>query len=280
MPDEGLFGPHTVTWQLHADPTMWVAGVCGLFLQALHPRAVAAVVQNSRFQEDPLGRLLRTSNFVGTATYGTTREAEEAAAWVRRVHRTLSAIDPDTGDRIRLDDPELLLWVHCAEVASFADVVRRAGFPLTDEQRDRYFDEQRRAAALVGLDPDDVPGSSREMTEYFRGVRPELRRTTDSDVVYRFLHQPFAQWWLIPVNLGYLPIGHLAYSVLPSWARRLHGRPAYPGPVVAAGLRAFRTAALMVPEAVRWRYPNGHVHRAITRLGTAAHPSPRARTHP
>ncbi|WP_345238677.1 oxygenase MpaB family protein, partial [Saccharopolyspora hordei] len=34
---------------------MWVAGVCSLFLQALHPRAVAAVVQNSRFRDDRWG---------------------------------------------------------------------------------------------------------------------------------------------------------------------------------------------------------------------------------
>ncbi|WP_367134461.1 oxygenase MpaB family protein [Saccharothrix sp. HUAS TT1] len=54
--DVGLPGPGSVTWQLHADPAMRVAGIAGLHLQSLHPRAVAAVVQNSSFQRDPLGR--------------------------------------------------------------------------------------------------------------------------------------------------------------------------------------------------------------------------------
>ncbi|MBB5155246.1 oxygenase MpaB family protein [Saccharopolyspora phatthalungensis] len=99
MRDEGLFGPQTVTWQLHADPTMWIAGICGLYLQALHPLAVAAVVQNSRFREDPLGRLMRTANFVAATTYGTTAEAESVAARVRQVHRTLRATDRRTVPR-------------------------------------------------------------------------------------------------------------------------------------------------------------------------------------
>ncbi|MFI0469246.1 oxygenase MpaB family protein [Saccharopolyspora sp. 5N102] len=273
MRDEGLFGPRTVTWQLHADPAMWIAGICSLYLQALHPRAVAAVVQNSRFREDPLGRLMRTGNFVATTTYGTTAEAESAGERVRRVHRMLSATDRRTGAEIHLDDPDLLRWVHCAEVASFAGVVRRAGFPLTDAQLDRYFDEQRRAAALVGLDPAEVPGSTRAMAEYFEQIRPELQRTADSDLVYDFLHRPFAQWWLLPVNLGYLPLGHLAYSVLPGWARKLHGRPAYPAPVVAAGLCGFRTTGLAVPDQLRFRYPGDHVQRAVDRLGKTAMPS-------
>ncbi|GAA4849717.1 oxygenase MpaB family protein [Saccharopolyspora rosea] len=270
--DEGLFGPRTVTWQLHADPSMWVAGVCSLYLQALHPRAVAAVVQNSRFRQEPFGRLMRTGDFVATTTYGTGREAEQAATRVRRVHRTLTATDPETGAEIRLDEPELLLWVHCAEVASFA--ARRAGFPLTDAQLDRYFDEQRRSAGLVGLDPADVPGSRRDMADYFHRMRPRLRRTPDSDVVYDFLHRPLAPWWALPLNLGYLPVGHLAYSALPAWARRLHGRPAFSAPVTTAGLCGFRVAGLAVPGAVRWRFPGDHVQRAITRLGPSAAPAP------
>ncbi|MDA3626523.1 oxygenase MpaB family protein [Saccharopolyspora sp. WRP15-2] len=278
MGDEGLFGPRTVTWHLHADPAMWIAGVCSLYLQALHPRAVAAVVQNSRFQDDPLGRLMRTGNFVGTTVYGTTAEAEKAAERVRAVHRKLRGTDRQTGAEIRLDEPELLLWVHCAEVSSFAGVVRRAGFPLTAAQLDRYFDEQRRSAALVGLDPAAVPGSSREMAAYFARMRPQLRRTEDSDLIYRFLHRPFAPWWLLPVNLGYLPLGHLAYSVLPDWARRIHGRPAYSPPAIALGLRSFRAAMLAVPDELRFRYPGGHVQRAVDRLGREALPNPAALT--
>ncbi|MCX2732217.1 oxygenase MpaB family protein [Saccharopolyspora sp. NFXS83] len=272
-PDRGHFGPDAVSWHLHGDPAMWAAGICSLYLQALHPRAVAGVVQNSDFQRDPLGRLRRTSAFVGLATYGGRAEVDRAASRVRHVHSILTATDPRDGAPIRLDEPELLRWVHCAEVASFAAVVRRGGFPLTDVLLDRYFDEQRRSAGLVGLDPATVPGSRREMAAYFARMRPVLARTEDAELIYRFLHRPFPEWWRAGVNLTYRPVGHLAYSLLPGWARRIYGRPAFPRAAVTAGLRAARATGLAVPGAIRWRFPADHVLRAVERLGEPVYPS-------
>lgn len=274
--DPGLVGPDSVTWQLHADPAMWVAGISSLFLQALHPRAVAGVVQNSNFQTDPLGRLVRTGNFVALSTYGPRAEVFEAAAKVRRIHRSLRATDPRTGAGFRVDEPELLLWVHCAETWSFLEVLRRAGYPLTDRQADRYLDEQRQGATLVGLSADDVPGSRVAMIEYFAGMRPELARTAESDVIYRFLHAPSVPAVLRPGLPVYrVVIAHLAYSLLPEWAVRLYGRAAYPAPTATALLRTLRLAALAVPTSVRWGKPEPYALRAIERLGRTARPSVR-----
>jgi len=57
--DVGLFGPDSVTWKLHAEPILVLGGIRALYLQALHPRAVAAIAQNSGYRTDPIGRLLR-----------------------------------------------------------------------------------------------------------------------------------------------------------------------------------------------------------------------------
>ena len=57
--------PQSATWQVHIDRSMWIGGVRGLMLQALHPLAMRGVWQNSNFQEDPFGRLQRTADFVG-----------------------------------------------------------------------------------------------------------------------------------------------------------------------------------------------------------------------
>jgi uncharacterized protein (DUF2236 family) len=275
-PDPGMVGPDSVTWQLHADPAMWLAGISSLYLQALHPLAVAGVVQNSNFQEDPFGRLVRTANFVGLSTYGPRADVSDAAAGVRRIHRTLRGTDPRTGARFRIDEPELLLWVHCAETWSFLTVLRRAGFPLTDAQADRYLDEQRQTATLVGLRADEVPGSRATMTRYFADIRPELARTDESDIIYRFLHRPPVPVALRPGRPAYTTlIGHLAYSVLPGWARRLHGRAGYPDQVATLMLRTFRRAALGVPTRLRWGKPEPYALDAIERLGRSATPSVR-----
>lgn len=281
-PDHGLVGPNSVTWQVHADPAMWLAGIRSLYLQALHPRAVAAVVQNSGFRRDPLGRLLRTADFVGVSTYGTLAEVERAAAKVRRVHRSLRARDPDTGQTFRIDEPELLLWVHCAEVASFLSVVRRAGFSLTRAHADRYLDEQRATAALVGLDPAEVPGSVAAMSAYFQQVRPGLRRTSDADTIYHFLHHPPLSGLSGLGGLGglgvrlYEPtVGHLAYSLLPRWAIDRYARRAYPPAAATMALRALRRAALAIPGGVRIGRREPHPVIAVRRLGAWATPSPK-----
>jgi uncharacterized protein (DUF2236 family) len=279
--DVGLFGPDSVSWQLHAQPAMWLAGVRGLYLQALHPRTVAGVVQNSDFRRDPLGRLVRTANFVGATTYCATEEVQRQAARVRRVHRELRAVDRETGERYRVDDPELLLWVHCAEVSSFLTVVRRAGFPLTAAHADRYLDEQRRAAALVGLDPDEVPGDVAAMRGYLARQRPGLCRTEDADEIYEFLHRPPVTGRLALGLRVYEPlVGHLGYSLLPAWATRRYGRRPYPAAVSTAMLRglcgalraAQRTARTLIREP-RLGPLVPHPVMAVNRLGAWAAPS-------
>jgi uncharacterized protein (DUF2236 family) len=272
--DPGLFGPRSVSWQVHSDPAMWLAGIRSLYLQALHPRVVAGVIQNSDFQQDPLGRLLRTANFVGVSTYGCTEEARALAARVRGIHRSLRLTDPDTGTAHRVDEPDLLLWVHCAEVASFLGVTVRAGYRLSAAQIDRYYDEQRRTAELVGLRGEEVPGSAAEMTEYFAAMRPSLRAGQDAATIYRFLHRPPLPAKLRPGLLAYQPLaGHLAFSLLPRWAARLYGHRPYPGTVATTMLRTFRTAALLAPPGTPYLGRGPHVQGAVDRIGPRAVPS-------
>lgn len=262
--------PNSVSWQMYADPMMWVAGISSLYLQALHPKAVAGVVQNSNFKTDPFGRLRRTADFVGLGVYGTDEAIEAAAARVRATHRGLRGVVD--GRTFRVDEPELLLWVHCSEVYSFETVLNRAGYELTDRQKDRYYAEQRFAATLVGLHADEVPGSRREMEEYFETVRPILRRTADSELIYDFLHGPATQGVLRHAMPVYkVLVGHLAYSVLPDWAIDLHGHAPYRNATLR--LRMLRRTALLIPPGLRRLVPPGHIRRAIAREGRSVTPS-------
>ncbi|MER5910684.1 oxygenase MpaB family protein [Streptomyces sp. NPDC001982] len=273
--DPGLFGPRSVTWQMHGDPMMWVAGIRALYLQALHPRAVRGVMQNSDFRRDAWGRLMRTAHFVGTTTYGTTEAAERAGARVRKIHRMLSATDPDTGECYSVDEPELLLWVHCAEIDSYLHVLRRSGFRLTDAQADRYIAEHRESARLVGLDPDAVPVNQAEMAAYFAKVRPQLTAGAEAHAVDDFLLRPPAHPLLVPAReLLWRHVAQLAYASLPPYAHALYGRPA-PAPVtVTRRLRATGTLLRCVPAHVRWQLPPKHILRAMARLGPGSRPAP------
>ncbi|MFC0849945.1 oxygenase MpaB family protein [Streptomyces noboritoensis] len=274
-PDPGYFGPQSVTWQMHGDPIMWVAGVRALYLQALHPRAVRGVVQNSDFRKDTWGRLLRTARFVATISYGTKDEAERAGARVRRIHGFLKGDDPVTGERFRIDDPALLLWVHCAEVDSYLHVARRSGYPVSDAQADRYVVEQRAAARLIGLDPAGVPASTAQLAAYFADVRPELAAGADARDVDAFLRRPPVPRLLAPARaLLWRRVARLAYDALPPYAHELYGRPA-PGPdeVTRRLVRAGRLLRL-IPATVRWQLPPKHILRAVARMGAGTRPSP------
>ena len=268
--DLGLFGPGSVTWKVHEEPILIVAGLRSLYLQALHPRAMAGVAQNSNYRTDAWGRLVRTATYVGTTIYGTTAEAEAAGRRLRTRHARMRATDPVTGEEFRIDEPELLRWVHVTEVESFVSTARRAGRARRDAAVDGYDSDPRRAAALVGLDADDVPGTAAEVADYYRDVRPQLRMTREAAETALFLTAPPIPWKVslparVGLNLGpprwaYLGIAATALGMLPPWALRLYGGLGLPTTALSADLsaRALRLALAAVPR----RYREGPLQQA------------------
>ncbi|HEV8571381.1 MAG TPA: oxygenase MpaB family protein [Actinoplanes sp.] len=281
--DVGLFGPHSVTWKLHREPVLLIGGLRSLYLQALHPRAVAAVAQNSGYRTDPWGRLMRTSEYVGTVVYGSTEQVQAAASRIRRIHARMSATDPRTGESFRIDEPELLRWVHVAEVESFLTTARRAGLKLTADEIDGYYTEQLRAAELVGLDPSTVPATAAEVAAYYEAMQPDLGLTRDSAEAALFLTVPPVpdSWGGRPLRLGltlgptrwaYLGVAGTAFALLPPWARRMYGGLGWPTTDVTAGLsvRSMRLLLNAIIAAVPKRYKVAPMRQAaLERAGLA-----------
>lgn len=242
----------SVSYKVHTDPAMWVAGVRALMLQALHPVVMQGVWQNSKFQADPLGRLWRTADYIGIQTSGTPEEAAEAGRRLRALHARLRFKDPETGDMRRVDEPGLLLWVHCAEIGSFLEVVRRGGLRLTAAEADRYVAEQAHAARHVGVY--DAPRTVQQLRGYFAKIQPLLRVTPAARSTCTFLLWPRVTGGLRTVKPAWFPLAALGYACLPRWAQREYGLlPTPPAPVTTAALRALRRAGLCVPLAVRDR---------------------------
>jgi uncharacterized protein (DUF2236 family) len=273
--DTGLFGPGSVTWKLHQEPILLLGGLRSLYLQALHPRAVAAVAQNSGYRSDPWGRLNRTSEYVGTVVYGSTADVRAAGSRLRRLHARMSAVDPQTGARFRIDEPDLLRWVHVAEVESFLTTARRAGLKLTDAEVDLYYTEQLRAAELVGLDPSTVPSTAAEVAAYYNRMQPELGVTKDAAVTALFLTvPPVPESWgsrtlrlgltLGPARWAYFGIAGTAIALLPPWARKMYGGLGLPATDVSADLsvRSMRLVLRGVIAAIPQRYKTAPMRQA------------------
>jgi uncharacterized protein (DUF2236 family) len=219
--DAGLFGPDSMAWRLHADPSMLVGAMRALLVQALEPRAMAGVVQHSDYKADPWGRLNRTVRFVLDTTYGDTPTAEAACAAVRRIHDRVQGVDPVTGRAYSAHDPDLLLWIHAVEVHSSVHAYRSYAGRLADDDADRYVDEMVRVAELLGLPPEMAPRSMAALREYLRGVEglqltPGARESMRL-IMYPPLPFPLRPLWVLPASA--------AVASLPRFARRMYGLP-------------------------------------------------------
>jgi uncharacterized protein (DUF2236 family) len=247
MGDTGLFGPDSIAWHIHADPVMLVGGMRALLVQALEPRAMAAVDQHSQFREDPWGRLERTTNFVMNTIYGDTASAEAACERVRTVHAHIHGVDPVTGREYSANDPDLVLWIHAVEIESFVHVYRTYAGRLSDEDADRYVREMARVAELVELPAYMAPQSMGEVHEYLRSVRPTLQATPAAFdglrvVLFPPMQLQYRPLWMIPATA--------AVAILPRYARRMYRLPWLPGaglPVRAAMYPLSRALNLLTP---------------------------------
>src|SRR5579862_2167185 len=170
--DQGLFGPGSATWVVHGDASMLIGGVSAVILQSLHPLAMAGVADHSDWKQRPFERLSRTSSFVTATTFGATPVVDAIIDTVKAVHTKVVGTAPD-GRHYAAGDPDLLRWIHVAEVSSFLAAHRRFGLlPLSPADQDRYYDEVRVVAERLGATR--VPRSRAEVAAYFEAVRPEL----------------------------------------------------------------------------------------------------------
>ena len=271
--DSGIFGPSSVTWHLHADPAMWIGGISALHLQALHPVTALGIAQNSSFEEDPSRRLRETGKFIVTTTWGTTAQAEHAGARIRAMHARLRIRDPHSDEpERRLDQPDLLLWVHCSLVRSNLHAVQRAGFTLHRDQADRYVHEQRLTADLVGLPARDAPGSVADLEDYLAGMQGILTASAEARSIHSFLLKPPLHGSRRALRPAWHAASRLAYSIMPTWARTLYGPAGWPGFLSTATLHATRRAALTVPWHTRLAYPEPLLQQAVARLGQGGVP--------
>jgi uncharacterized protein (DUF2236 family) len=219
-PEGSYFSPDGMARLVHSDlPSMLIGGISALLLQTLHPLAMAGVADHSNYQDDPLGRLRRTAEFVGITTFGTVPEAEKAIAQVLRVHRRVKGTAPD-GRAYSAADPDLVTFIHVAEVSSFLESFRRFGpHELSPEQCDEYYDEVAPVALALGAEW--VPRSLDEVESYFHRIRPELYAGPQARQARDWLRRGVAD--RPEERAVYALLLSAAIGVLPRWARRQLG---------------------------------------------------------
>jgi uncharacterized protein (DUF2236 family) len=238
-----------VVRQIHADlPSMLIGGLASLLLQTLHPLAMAGVADHSRYEDDPLGRLERTAMFVGVTTFGSRSEAQAAIDGVRRIHRPV--VGTFEGVTYSAQDPELLTWIHAAEVSSFLSASLRYGpHQLSAAQCDDYVADM--APVALDLGAVQVPTSVGELDGYLDAMKPQLRATDAALQARSFIRKGVSRWPHEMTTYGILVAA--AQGILPSWARRELRLVTLPGSEAVV-----RPAALLLCSSMRLLVPPPH----------------------
>jgi len=223
-PGERWFTETDPIWRVHADASMFAAGIRALLLQSLHPLAMAGVAGHSGYKGDPWGRLQRTSTFLATTTFGTIEDAEALIERIKGIHQGVRGKAAD-GRPYAASDPHLLRWVHIAEADSFLRTHQRfAVTPLTPAEADRYVAQACVVATRLGVI--DPPTTVAELDAAIESYRPELAGTPQARDAARFLllHPPLP-WSARP---GYGALAGAGVAMLPPWAREHLALPSMP----------------------------------------------------
>ncbi|WP_413196330.1 oxygenase MpaB family protein [Pararobbsia alpina] len=247
--DRGLFGPGAACWEVHGDfSSMLIGGMSALLLQMLDPLALAGVLDYSNFRADMLGRLRRTAQFIAGTTFGSTYDAERLIERVKAIHLEVKGETKD-GRAYSATDPELLTWVHVAEVHSFLQSHLRYKNPhLSPARQDQYFDEYALIAERLGAA--HVPRSRSAIERYLDERRGLLRcdaRTLEVFDIVMDAPSPgtSSRWftWLVK---------RAAVDLLPPWALELFGRE----PLRPAVSAALHTTTRLSVKPIRWAVRN------------------------
>jgi uncharacterized protein (DUF2236 family) len=260
--DPGLCGPESVSWRVIGDTSAFIGGVRALLVQAAHPEVAAGVSDHSRYRQDPLGRLSRTSAYVTATTFGAIPEVEQAVAIVSRAHRPVRGAS-HRGIRYSADAPAFAAWVHNALTDSFLQAYLSFGpEPLSETEQDLFVTEQARIGRLLGADP--IPTTASSLREWIY-AHPALADSPGKQEAIDFLRSPPLP---LIVQPAYQTMVRAATATIPPDMNRLLGLHSPPGSLAAG--RA-------VTGFLRWSLGSSPTwHLSLIRCGA---PIPKGRFH-
>lgn len=172
----GVFGPGSMVWRIDREAAVFLAAGRALLLQLAHPWVAAAIAQHSRSLADPIGRFHRTFGVVFTMVFGTTDDAVAAARRLYRRHSAISGFLKEgagvfpAGSAYCANHVAALRWVFATLVESAIVAFELVNPPLAAAERERYYAEMGRFAALYGIPQTALPFSWPDFADYVEAM--------------------------------------------------------------------------------------------------------------
>jgi uncharacterized protein (DUF2236 family) len=234
-------------------------GQRALLLQATHPLAFTGLTANTDGLEAPFARLAHTAKTMERIFFGSRAEADREAARVRALHERVrgrigeAAGRYPAGTPYEATDPEFLLWILACLADSAHCVYERFVRPLTDPEREAFWQDYLRLGELFALPREGAPGSYAGFRAYMheRLSGPEMFVTDQA----RELGRRVAFDLPVPDHRrpALAAINFAVLGTLPKRVREVYGLPWSPTQEVGLSVlaAALRTSALVLPA--RWR---------------------------
>ncbi|MEX2448126.1 MAG: oxygenase MpaB family protein [Solirubrobacterales bacterium] len=172
--------------RVHGDRAVGLLyGQRALLIGALEPLTYTGTMLSTRSADRPFERLARTAKIQETVFLGTREEADQALAKVRRLHESIEGTLPEAagahpaGTPYSAFDPELMLWTLAVIADSGREMYETLVRPLSEEERERLWQDYVRFGELFDLPRGAMPASHREFREWWDAklASPDLQAT-------------------------------------------------------------------------------------------------------
>ena len=196
---EGYFGPRSMAWRIGRERMLVVGGGRAVLMQLAHPLVAAGVGGHSAYARDPWARTFATLDLMQRITFGTRGEARAASRTINRLHTHVTGtLSEDAGayaggTPYHARQPDLLLWVYATLIDTGLYLHPLLVGPLTDDEREAYYQESKRTVVLLGLPETMLPPRLADLQAYVDEMLAgaELALTTEAREVARvILHLP------------------------------------------------------------------------------------------
>jgi uncharacterized protein (DUF2236 family) len=175
-PRAGIFGPSSASWKIHCEAALFLGAGRAALLQLAHPWVAASIDQHSNLRNDPMARFHNTFRVVFTMIFGTLDQALAASRHLHLLHTRIQGELPESvagyrrGSHYEANEVHALLWVYSTLIESALiayDIVLPA---LTNDEREVYYAETRKIAALFGIAPNALPPDWAAFQQYNRAM--------------------------------------------------------------------------------------------------------------
>ncbi len=224
---EFLFRPDGEVWNVDREAILILGGQRALLMQIAHPLVGEAVAEYSGFPKNAVTRLRHTITLLDGLKFGTREESLKAAQAINNAHKSVQGtLSEDVGvhknsSQYDARNPKLSQWVWATLVDSALVVREKFVGPLSDKEKEAYYQESKGILPLLGGKPQDTPSSFIDFTDYMHEMIHSGEVAVGTKAHALAPHILFTE---IPVISGILfPFSRISIGLLPKALQEQYG---------------------------------------------------------